>query len=207
MNLAEINNQLKKTTPLEIVKWADSLNKKIILTTNFGPYESVILHLVYQVNSDIEVLWIDSGYNTRATYKFAEKIIQSFKLRIQIYTPLISAKRRDTLMQGIPEVDSPLHKEFTRQVKLEPFNRAMRDLKPELWLTAIRREQTSFRKSLDIVTIDENLIKVAPLFYTSKKQLEDYLLEYDLPNEQDYYDPTKVLSGRECGLHKRNIKD
>ena len=28
-----------------------------------------------------------------------------------------------------------------------------------------------------------------------------YLKKYDLPNEHNYFDPTKVLANRECGLH------
>ena len=28
-----------------------------------------------------------------------------------------------------------------------------------------------------------------------------YLSEYNLPDEKNYFDPTKVLSKRECGLH------
>jgi phosphoadenosine phosphosulfate reductase len=28
-----------------------------------------------------------------------------------------------------------------------------------------------------------------------------YLAEHNLPDEKDYFDPTKVLENRECGLH------
>jgi phosphoadenosine phosphosulfate reductase len=106
-------------------------------------------------------------------------------------------------MNGIPDINSPLHEEFAYQVKLEPFKRVINDFSPQIWLTAIRKDQTSFRKNLDIVTQDEKgLIKVAPLFYTIAQELKNYLNENNLPDEQDYYDPTKVLKNRECGLHK-----
>ena len=203
MNLGKTNEMLKGKSPFEIISWATSLKKKIIVTTNFGPYEAVILHLVHKLKHDIDVLWIDSGYNTRATYFFAEKLIKLLNLKVHTYNPLVSAKRRDTLMNGIPEVASPLHEKFTYQVKLEPFKRAMHELNPAIWLTAIRKEQTTFRKNLEIVTQNENgLIKVAPLFYNTEKQMNNYLIENNLPDEQDYYDPTKVFSNRECGLHK-----
>lgn len=199
----ETNKQLKANSPFEIISWATSLKKKIVATTNFGPYEAVILHLISKVKNDIDIIWIDSGYNTRATYLNAEKLTKQFNLKVQTYNPLISAKRRDTLMKGIPGIKSPLHKEFSFQVKLEPFKRAMDDFKPEIWLTAIRKEQNSFRESLDIVTQNkEGLIKIAPLFYSTEQQLKKYLIENNLPDEQDYYDPTKVYSSRECGLHK-----
>lgn len=205
MNLKLTNKKLKNKSPFEIVNWAVSLNARTILTTNFGPYEAVILHLVHRVQNNMDIIWIDTGYNTRATYIFAEKLIKLLDLNIHVFNPLVSAKRRDTLMNGIPDIKSPLHEEFTYQVKLEPFKRAIEKFKPQMWLTAIRKEQTSFRNELNIVTSNEKgLIKIAPLFYTTEQQMQNYLKQNNLPDEQDYYDPTKVVKNRECGLHKSN---
>ncbi len=205
MNLKLTNEKLKNKSPFEIVSWAVSLNTRTILTTNFGPYEAVILHLVHRVQNNMDIIWIDTGYNTRATYLYAEKLIKLLDLNIHVFNPLVSAKRRDTLMNGIPDIKSPLHDEFTYQVKLEPFKRAIEKFKPQMWLTAIRKEQTSFRNELNIVTSNEKgLIKIAPLFYTTEQQMQNYLKQNNLPDEQDYYDPTKVVKNRECGLHKSN---
>ena len=205
MNLKLTNEKLKNKSPFEIVSWAVSLNTRTILTTNFGPYEAVILHLVHRVQNNMDIIWIDTGYNTRATYLYAEKLIKLLDLNIHVFNPLVSAKRRDTLMNGIPDIKSPLHDEFTYQVKLEPFKRAIEKFKPQMWLTAIRKEQTSFRNELNIVTSNEkDLIKIAPLFYTTEQQMQNYLKQNNLPDEQDYYDPTKVVKNRECGLHKSN---
>lgn len=205
LDLDAINKELREKHPAEIVKWAVSLNKKTVVTTNFRPLESVILHMCQQADPKMEVLWIDSGYNTKATYLCAEKIIKDLDLNIHVFNPEMTAARRDAIMDGIPSIDSPLHDEFTRQVKLEPFGRAMKAFQPEVWLTAIRKDQTPFRNNLDIVTQDETgLIKVAPMFYWTDVDMEGYLYEHSLPNEEDYYDPTKVLGDRECGLHTKS---
>jgi len=192
---------------LEIIVWANSLNKKTILTTNFGPYESVILHMVSKVNKKMDIVWIDSGYNTRSTYLFAEKVIKKFSLNIHIFNPLMSAKRRDSIMKGIPDVTSPLHRVFTEQVKLEPFERVLSSMHPEIWLTAIRKEQTAHRKEMGVVSkVNDNLIKVAPVFNYTESQMKEYISKNNLPDEHDYYDPTKVIKNRECGLHIENFK-
>ena len=106
-------------------------------------------------------------------------------------------------MGGIPTVDEEeRHQEFTEQVKLEPFNRALGEFKPEIWLTGIRREETEHRKSLDVVSMDNRgIIKVAPIFYWSEEQVEAYMAAHELPSCKHYFDPTKVHDGRECGLH------
>ena len=203
MNLDTIkmNQELKDKTPQEIVRWALSLNKKAIVTTNFRPYEAAILHACMQVNPNMTVVWCDTGYNTPQTYKHAFELIDKLQLNIDLYTPLQTSAYRDALM-GIPMVDDPRHKEFTEQVKLEPFNRAMQKHTPELWFTNLRNGQTELRNSLDIVSVsNDGVIKVSPFYYYSDEQLDAYLEKYDLPNEHRYFDPTKALDNRECGLH------
>lgn len=197
-----LNSKFATASPEQIVEWALSLQGKTLLTTNFGPYESVILHMVSQQKADVQILWVDSGYNTKPTYAYAEALIQRLNLNIDVFTPKVSAARRDAVMNGIPSIYDEAHEEFTQQFKLEPFARAMDYYQPEVWLTAIRKEQTEFRQSLDVVTVaGDGVIKVAPVFHLSEEEMDAYLAKHDLPNETDYYDPTKAESGRECGLH------
>ena len=202
IDLAAANQALTGKSPQEIIAWVVSQSENPIVTTNFRPYESVILHMAVQAKPDIKVLWVDSGYNTSATYRFAEKLIQDLNLNVETFIPQMTSARRNVLMKGIPDVDDPLHEEFTRQVKLEPFQRALAQMKPDLWLNAIRKDQTEFRQSLEVVSASKDgIIKVAPLFNWSEEDLEAYLAEHNLPNEHDYFDPTKALETRECGLH------
>jgi len=202
IDLAAANAALEGKTPQEIIAWAIENSENPLVTTNFRPYESVILHMAVQAKPDIKVLWVDSGYNTSATYRFAEKVIQDLSLNVETYIPQQTSARRNVLMKGIPDVGDELHDEFTRQVKLEPFQRALAELKPDLWLNAIRKDQTEFRQSLEIVSASKDgIIKVAPLFNWTDADLEAYLEQHNLPNEHDYFDPTKAVENRECGLH------
>ena len=202
IDLAAANAALEGKTPQEIIAWAIESSENPLVTTNFRPYESVILHMAVQAKPDIKVLWVDSGYNTSATYRFAEKVIQDLNLNVETYIPQQTSARRNVLMKGIPDVGDELHDEFTRQVKLEPFQRALAELKPDLWLNAIRKDQTEFRQSLEILSASKDgIIKVAPLFNWTDADLEAYLEQHNLPNEHDYFDPTKAVENRECGLH------
>lgn len=202
LDLQAANQYLDQRSADEIVRWALERSERPLVTTNFRPFEAVILHLITQVKPGIQVLWVDSGYNTSATYRFAESLIERLNLNIHTYIPQMSSARRNVLMGGIPDVDDPQHEEFTRQVKLEPFQRALGELQPDLWFNAIRKDQTEFRQSLDVVSQSrDGVLKVAPLFHWSEADLEAYLERFALPNELDYFDPTKALETRECGLH------
>jgi len=205
VELEQINSRLAGKSPVEVIDWAMKLDKKAILTTTFGPFSAVILHMVTRKYPDIPVVWIDSGYNTRETYLTADKIMKDLNLNMHIYTPVLTSARRDALMNGIPEVNSDEHRLFTWEVKLEPFQRVMNTMKPGVWLTAIRKDETDFRKSLDIVSMGPNgILKVAPLFNWTELDMEEYLYENDLPQVEEYYDPTKAQTNRECGLHTMN---
>ena len=196
-----LNAQLKGIPPEEIISWAVSFGKKPVITTNFRPYEVAILHAVTEIRKDIPVIWCDTGYNTPNTYLHAEELINRLDLNMFLYVPRQTAAHRDAVM-GIPDIDDPRHAEFTEQVKLEPFRRAMAEHCPDVWFTNLRTGQTALRDKLDILSLDGNgVLKVSPFYHWSDAQLDVYLKEHGLPNEHKYFDPTKVLENRECGIH------
>ncbi|MCO5269830.1 MAG: phosphoadenosine phosphosulfate reductase family protein [Brumimicrobium sp.] len=201
MDIQQINKELTGKSPEEVVKWAIAQAKNPVITTNFRPYESAILHLVCSIAPDIKVIWCDTGYNTPATYRHAKQLIDTLKLNIQLYVPQQTTGWRDVVL-GIPEVDTPAHKIFSEEVKLEPFRRAMAEHQPDFWFTNLREGQTAFRDSIDLVSLgNDGVIKVSPFYHFSDKDLDVYLKEHQLPNEMNYYDPTKALANRECGIH------
>ncbi len=201
MNITEINNNLKNKTPQEIIEWALSVAKKPVITTNFRPYEVAILNAVARVQKDIKVIWCDTGYNTVQTYKHAEEIIEKLNLNIHLYTPKQTVAHRNVVL-GVPSIEDPKHTIFTEQVKLEPFSRAMKEHQPDVWFTNLRKGQTAFRNSIDIVSKSKDgILKVSPFYHYTDEELDIYLENEKLPNEFTYFDPTKVESNRECGLH------
>lgn len=199
------NEELKERTALEIVSWAvDQSEGRVVVSTNFRPYEAVLLHLVTQVKPDMTVLWVDHGYNRPATYLHAEDLKKRLNLNLKPFLPRITAAHRDAVYGPVPDPSDEVGlKAFSAVMKLEPFQRGMRELAPKVWLTALRKVQNPNRAELDIVSADANFgtLKVSPLFHWSDAELESYLAGHGLPNEWDYFDPAKAEEKRECGLH------
>jgi phosphoadenosine phosphosulfate reductase len=205
--ITQANGDLRHQSALDIVKWAIAQAKgRAVVSTNFRPYEAVLLHLATQAQADIPVLWADHGYNRPATYKHAEQLKKLLKLNIKAYVPRMTAAHYDAIHGGAPapapENEARI-KEFSAVMKLEPFMRGMKELAPTIWLTALRKVQNPNRAGLDIVVADKNFktIKVSPVFYWSDADIENYLNQHNLPNEWDYFDPAKADEKRECGLH------
>jgi phosphoadenosine phosphosulfate reductase len=201
------NVELRNKSPTEIIRWGLSQvgSGEAIVSTTFGPYTAVLLRLVTEVDPLISVLWVDHGYNRPATYRYAEKIQNLLNLKVHVYSPRLTAARRDVLFGPLPigQDDESALQQFSALMKLEPFSRAMKDLKPRVWFTGIRQVQNSTRQSLDIVSFDStfHVLKINPLFYWTDDQMTEFLLKNNLPNELDYFDPAKGDDKRECGLH------
>jgi phosphoadenosine phosphosulfate reductase len=203
--IATWNAELRDKSPLEITRWAIAqANGRAIVSTNFRPYEAVVLHLATQVQPNIPVLWVDHGYNRPATYRHAEQLRELLGLDLRAYLPRITAAHRDAVDGPIPAPDDEEGlKKFSALMKLEPFQRGMKELAPTIWITALRKVQNPNRAGLDIVSADANFgtLKVSPVFYLDDAEMEAYLAEHHLPNEWDYFDPAKADEKRECGLH------
>lgn len=197
------NTLLANQSPQEVIAYTLARAKRPILTTSFGTHAAVLLDMVTQQFPEIPVVWVDHGFNTAETYRFARSLIERFELKMKIYAPIQTPAWITATLGGVPDVNDSEHAEFTRRVKLEPFDRALAELNPDLWLTGIRSEETALRSTLDHLSLDgRGVLKASPLLHWRESRLNDYLQDNDLPSESNYFDPTKGIEGRECGLHQ-----
>jgi len=201
LDIKKLNIELRDKTPEEIADWALTLTDSRIVTTSFGVYSAVLLNTFSKRDKNIQILWCDTLFNTPHTYEHASNLIEKFQLNVKKYIPLECKEFIDEFL-GLPEADSPKHIEFTEIVKLEPFRRAINEHKPKVWFTNIRIRQTEYRSSKDILSYSKDgILKVSPFYYCSDADLDRYLEVHNLPKNSSYFDPTKALQNRECGIH------
>lgn len=204
-NIIRWNETLRLQSPLEVTRWAVAQARgRAIVSTNFRPYEAVVLHLATRAQPDIPVLWVDHGYNRPATYLHAEQLRTRLGLNLKTYLPKLTPAHRDALHGPVPGVEDEAGlQRFSAAMKLEPFHRGLRELAPTVWITALRRAQNSQRAGLNLVSHDANfnVLKISPVLDWTDAELEEYLTRHELPNEWDYFDPAKADEQRECGLH------
>jgi phosphoadenosine phosphosulfate reductase len=210
MNAAEaeqLNESLVGKSAAEVIRAVLALGLgRAVVTTNFRPYEAVILQLAAEVQPGVDVLWVDHGANLPETYRFAEATLKQVKVTVHPYVPKMTAEHWKAVNGGLlPTPDEVERVEsFSRIMKLEPFERGMRELAPAVWITALRREQNPQRAAtLKVVMWDEKFqtLKVNPILDWTRAELEAYLQAHGLPNENTYYDPAKGDEKHECGLH------
>lgn len=199
-NLAQANADLAGTSAAEVITWALARARNPVISTNFRPRAAALLHMVTQMYPNIPVIWVDTGYNTPATYRYIEELCQRLQLNLRSYTPYVTVARR-AATGGLPSNNSPQFARFAHETKLEPFERAFNELKPDVWFTGIRRDHNEFRSGLGVVSRGaQNTLRVAPVFDWNEQNLATYLAAHGIPDNEDYVDPTKPGAQLECGL-------
>lgn len=180
----------------ETIRIAIANNCNPVLSTKFTEDSAVLLHLVSRVLPKIPVIWVDTGYNTRATINYSKDICAELDLNLHVYRP------HNHTITIPPALDSQEHSDFVRQVKLEPFKRAFSDLNPDAWISSIRRYQSEHRSTLPVFDrVKGGLVKISPLLEWSPENVKRYREENELPMGPPCFDPTKGEPFRECGLH------
>lgn len=205
-DLHALNLELAGKCPESIASWALAHAGKPMVTTSFGVHSAAMLHLAARLRPDVSVVWIDTGFNTPDTYRHAELLTRALKLNLRVYAPDLTRARVEAALGGVPSPDdSSRHESFSFDVKLRPFDRALRELEPDVWLTGIRAEETDWRRQQSTVARGPNgILKVAPFFAAGEAEVETYMRRFSLPfGDPLHYDPVKAQPHRECGLHGR----
>ena len=193
-----VNYRDRVRAAVATLELATSISSRPIVSTKFSGRSAVLLHLVGEVAPGTPVVWIDTGYNTRATRHFAETVSERLSLDLRVFEPL------DHTLRVPPGLDEPDHPAFVETVKLEPFRRALETLGADAWISSVRHEQTAHRATLEpFAAGPPGVVKVSPLLGWRAADLERYAHEHELPIGPDCYDPTKGEPMRECGLHTR----
>ncbi len=178
-----VNERLSDLSAREIVEWASHMfGDGLVMSTSFGIQSAVMLHLVTQVTPGIPVIWVDTGYLPSETYRFADQLTSRLRLNLHIYRSPISPVEMETQHGKLWESNNAGDLDLYDQIrKVEPMNRALRQLGATAWLSGLRREQTEFRKKLSPLTFDGTHYKVLPILSWTSQDVYEYLSAHDLP--------------------------
>jgi phosphoadenosine phosphosulfate reductase len=182
-------------TPENLIRWTLNQHRPTIVSTSLGDQSAVLLHMVASINLYAPIIWVDTGFNTSDTLKFADDIQDYLNIKLIRYVA-------EPWTGEVPFANTPEHNAFVDHVKLNPFRQVLLDLQPEFWITGVRRT-TEHRQTMKQIDQVDGVTKISPLLEWSSKDMDDYIAEHKLPNESNYFDPTKISSHLECGLHTR----
>lgn len=183
LDIETINQQLDSLDATQIVKWAsETFGSGLVMSTSFGIQSAVMLHLVTSVVPSIPVIWVDTGYLPAKTYRFADELTQRLNLNLQVYQSPLSPARMEALHGKLwSKQDLESLNLYDQIRKVEPMQRALQELGASAWLAGLRRDQTSHRKSMAVLSRQDPYYKVLPILDWNSKTIYDYLQAHDLP--------------------------
>ncbi len=182
-DIRQINRQLVNVEARGFVEWAaETFGENSVMSTSFGVQAAVMLHLVTRVMPNIRVIWIDTGYLLMETYRFAEELTDRLKLNLKVFQSPMSPARMEAVYGKLWEQDAVTALDRYEEIrKVEPMQRALRELKADAWLVGLRAEQTDHRKTLPRVHKVEGRYKLLPILHWTSKDVHEYLTVHDLP--------------------------
>lgn len=231
LNLADVNAQLKGADASAVIQWAAGVFKQgLILTSSFGAESALMLHLTTQVLPEIPVIVIDTGYLFPETYQFIDVLQKRFDLNLKVYQSPISPARMEATQGRLWESQTvEALNTYDHLRKVEPMQRALRELGVKAWLAGLRGNQTKHRASLRPVELQNGIYKVHPILGWSSKDIYDYFQKHDLPYHPlfekgyasigDVHSTASITDGmnardgrfhglkQECGLHLPATKE
>lgn len=226
--LDHCNAQFAERSAEGRIEWAlEHLPGRQVLTSSFGAQAAVSLHLLTKQVPDIPVVFIDTGYLFRETYRFVDELTERLSLNLEVYRSRTSPAWQEARYgrrwdQGVAGLDA-----YNYENKVEPMERALRELGVGTWFAGLRRDQAASRARVPFLDWSGERWKVHPIADWSDRDVYLYLRDNDLPyhplwergyvsigdvhttrslHDVAHVDETRFFGlKRECGLHEIDL--
>jgi len=198
LDLPALDRELSGADARELVAWAArTFGDGLVMSTSFGIQSAATLHLVTSVVPEIPVIWVDTGYLPAETYRFAEELRRRLDLNLHVVQSPLSPARMEALYGRLWE--SPEAGDFDRYDrirKVEPMQRALRELGATAWISGVRAEQTAHRAGLRRLERQGRRVKISPLLPWTRREVHAYLKAHDLPYHPLFYEGYATVGDR-----------
>ena len=221
---ADLSRELEGLTSGERIQLlVDHFPGELVATTSFGAQAAIMLHLLKTHAPEVPIVFIDTGYLFPETYQFAEQLIKKWDLNLRVYQPLLSSARLEALYGKLWEQGDAGAAKYGVITKVEPMNRAMKEIGAKVWLSGLRRDQSKSRGDRAMAEQQKATLKVYPIIDWNSDDVSRYLEENAIPPHPlvaqgyvsigDWHSTKQLEPGmtaeqtrfdgakRECGLH------
>jgi phosphoadenosine phosphosulfate reductase len=183
-----------------------------------------MLHLVTQQYPDIPVVLTDTGYLFPETYEFVDELTERLKLNLKVYSADMTPAWQEAKLGKLWEGGIEGIEQYNILNKVQPMQKALRELEVSTWFAGLRRSQSDMREALPVLQQVKGQIKVYPIINWSNRDVHMYLKKHDLPYHPlwekgyvsigDWHSTRSLEEGmneqdtrffglkRECGLHE-----
>jgi phosphoadenosine phosphosulfate reductase len=178
--IAEAAARLADESPQGILRWAvESFHPRLTMATAFGAEGCCIIHMLAEIEPDVRVFNLETGYQFPETLELRERIKERYGIEVQYVRPEL------TVAEYEAEHGGPLYEMRPDQCchdrKILPLRRAV--VGYDAWISAIRKDQTQDRAKAAVVQWDAkfSLVKVNPLLNWATKDVWGFIVKHGVP--------------------------
>jgi phosphoadenosine phosphosulfate reductase len=180
-------SDLQRLDALERMAWGwEHFGRGFALTTSFGIQSAVLLHLASvladRLGCSLPVIWVDTGYLPPETYRYAATLQELLGLDLHVAQAQLSPARMEALHGRLWETGDAADLElYHRLRKVEPLDRAFRDLGVTCWASGVRSSQTDHRRGMKLLEQVRGCWSLRPLLSWTNRDVYYYMVKNELP--------------------------
>lgn len=171
--------KLKADERLELL--VDRFGDRLVASTSFGIQSAIMLDLLSRHAPQVPVVFIDTGFLFPETYRYAEELTRKAGIDLRVYQPRMSAARLEALHGKMWMQGGKGQEEYGLITKVEPMNRALSEIGGDVWLSGVRRSQSSTRVDRAFAERQKRTLKVYPILDWADAQVSAYMHDRGLP--------------------------
>jgi len=179
----ELLEETKGYGPEDIIRAAyRAFGEHLTFASSLGEEDQVIMEMINNTHSQIEVFTLDTGRLFQETYELLGKTQKKYGNNIKVFYPDTEAVEDMVRSQGINLFyESIENRKLCCGIrKIQPLKRALKG--KQAWITGLRRSQSVTRSSVEAFEWDEGnqLVKVNPLVNWSLTDVQAYIKEHQV---------------------------
>ncbi len=180
VDFEEANRLLAEASPQEILRWGvEAFHPKLTMATAFGPEGCLILHMLAEIEPNVRVFNLDTGYQFAETLRLRDQIAERYGIEVEMVRAKTSVAEYEAANGG-PVYASDSDR-CCRDRKITPLRGAL--VGYDAWISSIRADQSAHRARADVVGWDAKfgLVKINPLLRWTKRDVWAFVAANDVP--------------------------
>jgi phosphoadenosine phosphosulfate reductase len=159
----------------------EEFGNRVVATTSFGLQAAVMFHLIHHHAPQIPVVFIDTGYLFPETYQYMQVLMEKWPVDLRTYFPKMSAAHQEAIYGKLWEQGKEGNEKYGIINKVEPMNRALQELGADVWISGLRRSQSSTRVNRPFAEQQKKTLKVYPILDWADAQVAAYMASNNIP--------------------------
>lgn len=230
-HLEHLNKKLQDLSPQEILRWAIITFPNLFQTTAFGLTGLVTIDMLSKLEQNkqhpVDLIFIDTLYHFPQTYDLVANVEKKYNVKIHTFKPHEVQNEKEFIEKYGDLLWETNDRYYDFLVKVEPSQRAYKELDVAAVLTGRRKTQGGARSNLPVLEFEESsgVIKINPLHNWNFFEVKKYIDENNVPYNElldlgyksigDWHSTVPVADGEdersgrwkgkaktECGIHE-----